>query len=110
SATTDTNGIYALARIPAASAYALTVTKAGDSSATNNYSTGTSVYNVLPSGNVWGANFVLAPPLLVIPETGFASIGPANGPFSVMSQIYNLTNTSASPINWTLSNTNNWLS
>jgi uncharacterized repeat protein (TIGR02543 family) len=109
-ATTDTNGVYALARIPAASAYALTVTNAGDSSATNNYSTGTSVYNVLPSGNVWGANFVLAPPLLVIPETGFVSIGPANGPFSVMSQIYNLTNTSASPISWTLSNTNNWLS
>jgi uncharacterized repeat protein (TIGR02543 family) len=109
-ATTDTNGVYALAGIPGASTYALTVTSAGDSSAAGSYSTGISVYNQLPSGNIWGANFVLSPPLLAVPETGFASIGPANGPFSVMSQIYALTNTSASPINWTLSNTNNWLS
>jgi uncharacterized repeat protein (TIGR02543 family) len=109
-AATDTNGVYALACIPADSTYTLTVTSAGDSSATNKYSTGASVFNVLPSGNVWGANFVLAPPLLAIPETGFASIGPAGGPFSVLSQIHALTNTSASPINWTISNTNNWLS
>ncbi len=110
SATTDTNGIYALAHVLAASTYTLTVTNAGDSSATNNYSTGTYVYNQLPSGNVWGANFVLAPPLLVIPETGFAAIGPVGGAFSVDYQIYTLTNTSASSINWMLSNTNNWLS
>jgi hypothetical protein len=108
-ATTDTNGIYALARIPAASTYTLTVTNAGDSSATNNYSTGTYAYDTIPSGNVWGANFILSPPLLVIPETGFASIGPAGGAFSVAAQIYSLTNTSASSINWTLSNTNTWL-
>jgi uncharacterized repeat protein (TIGR02543 family) len=110
SAMTDTNGIYALARVPSASTYVLTVTEAGCKTATNNYSTGTSVYDVLPSGNVWGANFVLSPPLLVIPETGFATIGPVNGPFNAMSQLYNLTNTSASPINWVMSNTNNWLS
>jgi hypothetical protein len=109
-ATTDTNGIYALARIPAASTYTLTVTNAGDSSATNNYSTGTYAYDTIPSGNVWGANFVLSPPLLVIPETGFASIGPVGGAFSVASQIYTLTNTSAASINWALSNTNTWLS
>jgi hypothetical protein len=109
SATTDTNGVYALARIPAASTYALTATNAGDSSATNNYSTGTSVYNALPSGNVWGANFVLSPPLLVIPETGFAAIGPVGGAFSVDYQICALTNTSATSITWALSNTNNWL-
>jgi hypothetical protein len=109
-ATTDTNGVYALARIPAASTYALTVTSAGDSSATSNYSTGTSIYNQLPSGNVWGANFVLAPPLLVTPETGFDSIGPTNGPFSVMGQIYTLTDRSASSINWALGNTSAWLS
>jgi len=110
SATTDTNGIYALARVPAASTYTVTGTKAGDSSATNNYSTGTSVYNGLPSGNVWGANFVLTPLLLVLPETGFAAMGPTNGPFGVMSQNYTLTNASASVINWTVSNTNTWLS
>jgi hypothetical protein len=109
-ATTDTNGVYALNGIPGASTYALRVTSAGGSSAAGNYYTGTSVYNQLPSGNVWGANFVLSPPLLVVPETGFAAVGPANGPFSVMGRIYTLTDTSASPINWTLSNTNNWLS
>ncbi len=109
-ATTDANGIYALARIPAASTYALTVTKTGNSSANGNFSTGTSVYLQLPSGNVWGANFVLSPPLLAVPENGFATIGPVGGPFSVVSQSYNLTNTSASSINWALSNTNAWLS
>jgi hypothetical protein len=109
-ATTDTNGIYALARLPAASSYTLTATKTGCASATNHYSTGTSVYNGLPSGNVWGANFVLTPPLLVTSETGFAAIGPTNGPFNVFSQTCTLTNTSASSINWTLSNTNTWLS
>ncbi|MGP8201320.1 MAG: C10 family peptidase, partial [Limisphaerales bacterium] len=109
-AATDTNGIYALPNIPAASSYTLTTTKSGNASATNHYSTGTSVYNELPSGNVWGANFVLSPPLLVTSETGFAAIGPTNGPFNVFSQTCTLTNTSASPINWMLSNTNNWLS
>jgi hypothetical protein len=108
-ATTDINGIYALARIPAASTYALTVTNAGDSSATANYSTGTSRYNQLPSGNFWGANFVVSPPLLAIPETGFASIGPVGGGFSVTAQTYSLTNTSAASLNWKLSNPPTWL-
>jgi hypothetical protein len=88
----------------------LTVTNAGDSSATNNYSTGTYAYRQLPSGNVWGANFVLSPPLLVIPETGFAAIGPVGGAFSVDYQICTLTNTSASTITWALSNPSAWLS
>jgi hypothetical protein len=108
-ATTDTNGIYALARIPAGSTYTLTITNAGGSAATGIYSTGTSVYDQLPSGNVWGANFVLPPPLLAIPETGFAAIGPVGGPFSVAGQIFTLTNESTSAILWTLSNTNSWL-
>lgn len=88
----------------------MTVTNAGDSSATGNFSTGTYHYNQLPSGNVWGANFVLSPPLLAIPETGFASIGPVGGPFSVTAQSYTLTNNSASSLNWKLSNTPAWLS
>jgi len=108
--TTDTNGIYALAHIPAASTYTLTVTNAGAPSVNSNYSTGTSVIDQLPSGNVWGANFVLSPPLLAFPETGFAAIGPVGGAFSVASQACTLTNTSASSINWKLSNTSSWLS
>jgi uncharacterized repeat protein (TIGR02543 family) len=109
-AMTDANGVYALAHVPAASTYTLTATKGGNSSGTNMCATGTSDFNQLPSGNVWGENFILSPTLLAIPETGFASIGPSNGPFSVQSKIYDLTNTSASPVNWTISNTNNWLS
>jgi hypothetical protein len=108
-ATADASGIYALAEIPAAT-YTLTVTNPGYSSASHNYTTTSEVDYEVPSGNVWGANFVLSPPLLAIPETGFASVGPSNGPFSVASQSYNLTNTSASSVNWVLSNTNNWLS
>ena len=109
-ATTDGNGIYALPEIPAASTFALTVSKAGNSSAVGTYSTGTSAYNHLPSGNTWGATFVLSTPLLTIPESGFATVGPTNGPFSVLSQVYNLTNTPGSAINWALVNTNAWLS
>jgi hypothetical protein len=109
-AITDTNGIYALARLPGNSTYRLFASKAIAYSDAAYYSTGLSVYDVLPSGNVWGANMVLTPPLLAIPETGFAAIGPAGGPFSVTSQIYDLTNTSASPIGWALANTNAWLS
>jgi hypothetical protein len=108
-ATTDSNGIYALARLPSASDYTLTVTNAGDAPASDAYSTGTSTYNG-SSGNVWGANFVLSPPLLAIPETGFSAIGPVGGPFSAYSQAFVLTNTSAAAVNWTLANSNSWLS
>ena len=110
SATTDTNAIYALTGLPAAATYTLTVTNAGGSTATGNFVTGTSVYNQLPSGNVWGANFILTPPLLVSPGSGFSSIGPVSGPFTVSSQFYSLTNASASPINWKLSGLPAWLS
>jgi hypothetical protein len=108
-ATTDSNGVYALSRLPPASRYTLTATNAGDASATGVYATGVSTYNV-SSGNVWGANFVLSPPLLAIPEAGFSAIGPVGGPFSAGSQVYILTNTSAASINWILANTNSWLS
>jgi hypothetical protein len=108
-ATADTNGIYALARIPAASHYTLTVTNTGAASAGGSYSTGTSTYNGSSSGNVWGANFTLSPPLLVLPETGFAAVGPAGGPFSVTAQTYSLTNTSAASVSWTLANSSSWL-
>jgi hypothetical protein len=110
SATTDTNGIYALARLPGNSTYRLTASKADAYADGGYYSTGFSVYDVMPSGNVWGANMVLTPTLLAMPETGFAAIGPEGGPFSATSQIYNLTNTSPAPINWALANTNPWLS
>ncbi len=110
SATTDTNGIYALVHILANSHYALTVTNTGDVSASGNYSTGISTYNTTNSGNFWGANFILSPPLLAMPETGFAAVGPVAGPFSVTAQAYTLTNTTGSAVSWSLANTAAWLS
>jgi hypothetical protein len=109
SATTDTNGIYALARIPAASKYTLTATNVGTAAASANYSTGTSSSFGPSNGNVWGANFVLSPPLLALPESGFAAVGPSGGPFTVSAQAYSLTNSSAESVGWTLANTPSWL-
>ncbi len=58
-ATTDTNGIYALARIPSSSSYSITVSKANYSSASGNFPTGVSADLAASSGNYWGANFTL---------------------------------------------------
>ncbi len=53
----------------------------------------------------------LVPPdaLVIIPEVGFNASGPATGPFSPSSQIYTFTNSSASPLAWSLINTSSWL-
>lgn len=58
-ATTDTNGIYALARIPSSSSYAITVSKANYSNVSSNFTTGVSSDLAAGSGNRWGANFTL---------------------------------------------------
>ena len=47
--------------------------------------------------------------LLITPSTGFTAIGGVGGPFSVMSQIYTLTNIGSSSVAWKLSNTSTWL-
>ncbi len=57
-------------------------------------------------------NAILAPPvenLLVTPPIGFASFGPGQGPFSVTSQAFTLSNIGDSPLNWSLVNTSSWL-
>src|SRR5208337_2092222 len=54
--TTDSQGIYALARIPSASSYSITVTKANYSPVSTNASTGTSSDLAAASGNQWGVN------------------------------------------------------
>lgn len=56
-ATTDSRGIYALARIPAASTYSVKVTKAGYAFTPRSVSTGTSLDDTLTAGNVWGVDF-----------------------------------------------------
>jgi hypothetical protein len=55
--TTDSNGIYALAKIPSASSYTISVTKAGYTFTNQNVSTGTSSNFSNTSGNKWGINF-----------------------------------------------------
>jgi len=56
-ATTDSQGIYALAKIPSGSSFILQVTKAGYAFTPRPVSTGTSQDETLTTGNVWGADF-----------------------------------------------------
>jgi hypothetical protein len=70
-ATTDTNGIYALAAIPSASQYTITVSLTNFITASTNCATGTSQNGGTNSGNVWGVNFSLVPaavPPLIMTE------------------------------------------
>jgi hypothetical protein len=67
-ATTDTNGIYALVAIPSASQYTVIASMTNFVSAVSNRWTGRSVNYGLSNGNVWAANFTLnfgiGPPLI----------------------------------------------
>jgi hypothetical protein len=55
---TDSNGIYALAKVPSSSSYTVSVTKAGYTFTNQGVSTGTSTHDLPISGNKWGINFV----------------------------------------------------
>jgi hypothetical protein len=57
--TTDTQGIYALARIPSASSYSITITKVNYNSASTNLTTGTSSDMTSISGNRWGTDLMM---------------------------------------------------
>ncbi|MDB6066371.1 MAG: hypothetical protein JWR26_2579 [Pedosphaera sp.] len=48
-------------------------------------------------------------PLQMTPATGFTASGPYNGPFSITSRSYTLTNTGVTSFNWSLVNTSAWL-
>jgi hypothetical protein len=48
-------------------------------------------------------------PLGISPATGFNSTGPVGGPFNVTSQIFSLTNSGMTPLNWTISGVPSWL-
>ena len=52
---------------------------------------------------------ISGPSLAVSPANGLTSTGSAGGPFSPASQIYTLTNTGSGSLNWTATNTANWL-
>jgi hypothetical protein len=65
--TTDAKGVYALARVPSASSYTVSVTKAGYTFANKGANTGTSVNGTWSSpsttcGNVWNLNFKATSP------------------------------------------------
>jgi hypothetical protein len=84
-ATTDTNGIYGLVKLPSASQYTLIVTKAAFISTNATFSTGTSSSGAC--GNIWGADFALIPavwpPLIVTqPESQMVNIG-SNATFNI---------------------------
>jgi hypothetical protein len=84
-ATTDTNGIYALVKIPSASQYTLAVTKTGFISTNASFSTGTSSSG--NCGNISGADFALlpeiGPPLIVTqPESQTVNMG-SNATFNI---------------------------
>ena len=84
--TTDSQGIYALARIPSASSYSITVTKANYSSASSNFSTGTSSDGAATSGNYWGANFTLNMLTTVVDHLVWGTVAASqslNTPFAV---------------------------
>ena len=93
--TTDTQGIYALARIPSASSYSITVTKANYSSVSSNFSTGTSSDMAATSGNQWGADFTMNMLTTVMDHLvwgAVASTQALNMPFGVTITAQNVTN------------------
>lgn len=95
STTTDSQGIYALARIPSASSYSITVSKANYSSATSSFSTGTSTDRSATSGNYWGADFTLNMLPTVVDHLVWGTIAATqnlNAPFGVTITAQNATN------------------
>ncbi|NDY57988.1 DUF1080 domain-containing protein [Desulfovibrio sulfodismutans] len=55
--TTDAKGIYALSKVPSASNYTISVSKAGYTFTSKSATTGTSTNDTITTGNVWGVNF-----------------------------------------------------
>jgi hypothetical protein len=93
--TTDTNGIYALARIPSNSSYSIAVTKPDYSPASGDFSTGRSTDYGSTSGNYWGADFTMNMSTAVLDHLVWGAIGSTqamNVPFGVTITAQNLTN------------------
>ena len=93
--TTDSQGIYALARIPSASSYSITVTKANYSSVSTNVSTWTSSDWAATSGNQWGADLTMPMLTTVVDHLvwgAIASTQALNTPFGVTITAQNVTN------------------
>ena len=48
-------------------------------------------------------------PLVITPGSGFASLGPTGGPFTVTMQTYSLSNSGLASLTWSMSNSATWL-
>src|SRR5581483_3534727 len=48
-------------------------------------------------------------PLLVTPASGFDAAGPVGGPFTTNTEVFSLTNSGLTAVNWSLNNTSLWL-
>ena len=75
--------------------YTITATDSTNGSST----TGSSSYTVA----------TVSPILAVIPTSGLTAIGPVGGPFTPASSSFTLSNTGTGSLNWTATNTTNWL-
>jgi hypothetical protein len=97
--TTDSQGIYALARIPSNSTYSITVTRTNYTSANRSVSTGKSSDYAATSGNYWGADFTNNMLTTALDHLVWGALGPTqavNLPFGVTITAQNLTNGVAS--------------
>jgi hypothetical protein len=76
-----------------------------------NYTGNVAVTNVT-SSDVHELPFVLTvhDPLVITPGSGFASVGPVGGPFSVQTQTYAVSNSGLTSLSWALTNDATWLS
>jgi len=93
--TTDSQGIYALARIPSASSYAISISKANYTSVSTNVATGTSLDSSLTCGNVWGVNLTMNMQTTVLDHLVWGALTSPqalNAPFGVNLTAQNLTN------------------
>jgi hypothetical protein len=94
-ATTDTNGIYAIARIPSGSSYSVSITKANYTPVGGSFSTGTSSDWAATSGNYWGANLTMPMLTTVLDHLVWGAVAATqslNTPFGVTITAQNLTN------------------
>jgi hypothetical protein len=93
--TTDSLGIYALARIHSSTSYAITVTKANYSSVSTNVTTGTSSDRSATSGNRGGVDLRMNMLTTVMDHLVWGTIAstePLSTPFGVTITAHNVTN------------------
>src|ERR1019366_3854600 len=86
STTTDSQGIYALARIPSGTSYSITVSKANYRTVSTNLSTGTSTDFDATSGNRWGVDLRMNMLTTVVDHLVWGAVAPTqplNTPFGV---------------------------